>query len=164
MATQVLFVCLGNICRSPTAHGLFQHKVERAGLTQEIHIESAGTGAWHVGKSPDARAQAKAAERGYDLSAIRARQVEPADFERFDYILAMDESNLDDLQSMAPENFSGQLSLFLDFAGNAEHREVPDPYYGGDRGFELVLDLVEQACDGLLQEIRQAGNQLRRDV
>jgi len=159
MATQVLFVCLGNICRSPTAHGLFQHKVKQAGLTDNIHIESAGTGAWHVGKTPDVRAQAKAAERGYDLSYIRARQVEPSDFERFDYILAMDESNLDELQRMAPSNYSGHLSLFLDFANDADHREVPDPYYGGDQGFELVLDLVEQACEGLLSEIRNKGKQ-----
>jgi len=157
MATQVLFVCLGNICRSPTAHGLFQHKVEHAGLSDTVHIESAGTGAWHVGKSPDARAQAKAAERGYDLSHIRARQVAPSDFERFDYILAMDESNLDDLQRMAPANFPGQLRLFLDFSDQVAQREVPDPYYGGDQGFERVLDLVERACDGLLHDIRNKG-------
>lgn len=159
MATQVLFVCLGNICRSPTAHGLFQHKVEQAGLTDRVHIESAGTGAWHVGKTPDARAQAKAAERGYDLSYIRARQVEAADFERFDYILAMDKSNLSDLQSMAPREYPAQLRLFLEFANNAHHVEVPDPYYGGDAGFELVLDLVEQACDGLLSNILNKGEQ-----
>ncbi len=154
MPTTVLFVCLGNICRSPTAHGIFQRKVEQAGLRDSVLIESAGTGPWHVGKSPDARAQAKALERGYDLSALIAQQVSPQDFERFDYILAMDESNLEELQLIAPEHYRGHLGLFLDFAPASGHREVPDPYYGGDKGFELVLDLVEEASDGLLNEIK----------
>lgn len=155
MSINVLFVCLGNICRSPTAHGIFQRKVEQAGLLDRVGVESAGTGPWHVGKSPDARAQAKARERGYDLSQLVAQQVAPQDFERFDYILAMDGNNLEELQLMAPEHYHGHLGLFLDFAGQSHHREVPDPYYGGDRGFELVLDLVEDASEGLLAEIRR---------
>lgn len=151
---QVLFVCLGNICRSPTAHGLFEKKVERAGLAERVLIESAGTAAWHIGKAPDPRTQAAAAARGYDLSALRARQVSRADFERFDYILAMDQSNLDDLQQLAPADFGGQLGLFLEYAPDAGPREVPDPYYGGDQGFEQVLDLIERAAEGLLQQIQ----------
>lgn len=151
---QVLFVCLGNICRSPTAHGIFQHKVNEAGLQGRINIDSAGTGAWHVGKPPDARAHACARERGYDLSDLRARQVTREDFNHYDYILAMDETNLEDLQLLAPSNYAGHLGLFLEFAQRPEHREVPDPYYGGDQGFQLVLDLVEEASEGLLDEIK----------
>lgn len=158
MTVHVLFVCLGNICRSPTAHGIFQHKVNDAGLQAKIRIDSAGTGAWHVGKSPDARAHSCALARGYDLSDIRARQVTPDDFNQYDYILAMDESNLDDLQLIAPQNHQGHLGLFLEFAQkpeNQKYREVPDPYYGGNQGFERVLDLVEDAAEGLLQEIEK---------
>lgn len=151
---QVLFVCLGNICRSPTAHGIFQHKVNEASLQGRINIDSAGTGAWHLGKAPDARAHAWALKRGYDLSDLRARQVTREDFNHYDYILAMDEANLEDLQLLAPVNYSGHLGLFLEFAQRAKYREVPDPYYGGDQGFQLVLDLVEEASQGLLDEIK----------
>lgn len=154
MTVQVLFVCLGNICRSPTAHGVFQHLVERHALQQAIHIDSAGTGDWHIGRAPDQRSSAAALQRGYDLSVLRARQVTPQDFERFDYILAMDEKNLDDLQRMRPANFRGELDLFLRFGGGHLH-EVPDPYYGGEDGFEHVLDLVEEAAQGLLHAIAQ---------
>lgn len=155
MAVNVLFVCLGNICRSPTAHGIFEQKVKNAGLQDEIVIDSAGTGGWHIGKSPDARASQFALERGYDLSHLRARQTDPSDFLTYQYILAMDQANLADLKRMKPSSYKGHLGLFLDFGDNPQYREVPDPYYGGDDGFQLVLDLVENACEGLLLDIRQ---------
>ncbi|WP_027330951.1 low molecular weight protein-tyrosine-phosphatase [Marinimicrobium agarilyticum] len=154
MTVNVLFVCLGNICRSPTAHGIFEQKVKNAGLQDEIVIDSAGTGGWHIGKSPDARASQFALERGYDLSHLRARQTDPSDFLTYQYILAMDNANLADLKRMKPSSYKGHLGLFLDFGDNPQYREVPDPYYGGDDGFQLVLDLVESACDGLLLDIR----------
>ncbi len=151
--SRVLFVCLGNICRSPTAHGVFLHQVAEAGLADAVTVDSAGTGAWHVGEPPDARATAAARGRGYDLSRLRARQVAPLDFERFDYILAMDRSNLSHLQAMRPDAYPGHVGLFLDYHPQPPFREVPDPYYGGDRGFEEVLDLVEAAGRGLLQAL-----------
>ncbi len=155
--TKVLFVCLGNICRSPTAHGVFASMVEERGLSSVIEVDSCGTGGWHVGSPPDRRAVAEAAARGYDLSPLRARQFHPVDFQRFDFILAMDHSNLADLQALRPRQFAGHLGLFLDFAPRRKEREVPDPYYGGDDGFAHVLDLVEEASLGLLQEIGRAG-------
>jgi protein-tyrosine phosphatase len=151
----VLFVCLGNICRSPTAHGVFVRQVADAGLSDTVDIDSAGTGAWHIGEPPDARATVAARGRGYDLSPLRARQVTPGDFERFDYILAMDRSNLMHLDSMRPGGYPGHLGLFLDFHPDAPVSEVPDPYYGGDAGFEEVLDLVETAGSALLSTIRR---------
>jgi len=154
--TSVLFVCLGNICRSPTAHGVFQTKVAERGLSSLIHIDSCGTGGWHVGEPPDSRATGAARQRGYDLSPLRARQVQAGDFQRFDYILAMDHQNLRDLRAMCPGNYAGQLGLFLSFAEEAREEEVPDPYYGGAHGFSHVLDLVEAASDGLLREIARA--------
>lgn len=153
--TKVLFVCLGNICRSPTADGIFRHIVQREKLEHFISVDSAGTGDWHIGKKPDTRTIAAANKRGYDLSVLRARQVSAADFEEFDYILAMDNSNLRDLQQLKPKNYTGHLGLFLDFGTQKNHREVPDPYYGGADGFELVLDLVEEAAEGLLTHIRE---------
>ena len=153
---RVLFVCLGNICRSPTAHGVFAQKVSDAGLAGLVEVDSCGTGDWHVGNAPDRRATAEALRRGYDLSTQRARQVATADFERFDYILAMDRMNMRDLEALRPHDFSGHLGLFLGFAPAASEDEVPDPYYGGDDGFGHVLDLVELASDGLLQEVRDA--------
>lgn len=151
----VLFVCLGNICRSPTAHGVFQHAVEEAGLGDRIRIDSAGTGDWHVGNPPDPRASAAAQNRGYNLESFVARQVTPEDFNTFDYILAMDKSNLSNLRRLQPNDFSGHLGLFLDFARHFDDDEVPDPYYGGDQGFTYVLDLVEDAAQGLLDHIRE---------
>jgi len=150
---RVLFVCLGNICRSPTAEGVLRRKLLAAGLQQQVEVYSAGTGDWHVGEAPDPRTRQAARARGYDLDALRARQVEPADFKRFDLILAMDKSNLADLQSLCPSGAGAEVDLFLrryDLAVS----EVPDPYYGAGDGFEQVLDLIEQACDGLLLEIR----------
>lgn len=152
---KVLFVCLGNICRSPTAHGVFAKRVTEAGLQERIVVDSCGTGDWHVGHAPDPRTQAAALERGYKLADLRARRVALADFRHFDYILAMDESNLAHLQAMRPAWFEGHLGLFLDFAGTPEN-EVPDPYYGGDEGFDHVLDLIEAASEGLLAEIESA--------
>lgn len=151
---RVLFVCLGNICRSPTAHGVFEGVVQKAGLEQHITVDSAGTGDWHLGEQPDKRSQAAAALRDYSLGHLRARQVSGQDFAHFDYILAMDRKNLDDLQSMRPEAGNTVLELFLSFADSGNIDEVPDPYYGGDSGFEQVLDLVESASMGLLQSIR----------
>lgn len=153
---QVLFVCLGNICRSPTAHGVFAHKVQDAGLADLIRVESAATAAFHVGNPADPRTVRTAASRGYDLSEHRARQVRPDDFNRFDYILPMDRMNLGNLRALQPSSFQGQLDLFMAF--NRRHRNytvVPDPYNDGQDGFELVLDLIEDAADGLLDHIRQ---------
>ena len=150
--TKILFVCLGNICRSPTAHGVFEGKLKTSPLS-DIEVESAGTGGWHVGNLPDERATAAALNRGYDLSYIRARQVKPADFEYYDYILAMDKDNLRNLKAMAPRNHNAHLALFLSYAQNPQEAEVPDPHYGGAAGFDYVLDLVEAASDGLLDHL-----------
>lgn len=153
MVARVLFVCMGNICRSPTAEGVFRHLVEEQGLAGKIIIDSAGTHDYHIGDAPDARSQAAAARRGYDLSGLRARQVVRDDFSRFDYVLAMDQANLGLLQQQCPENYRNRLKLFLEFADDGALREVPDPYYGGAQGFEQVLDLVENAGRGLLRAI-----------
>lgn len=151
---RVLFVCLGNICRSPTADGVFRTLVQQAGLDGSISIDSAGTGDWHIGRAPDKRASAAAASRGYDLSALRARQVCAQDFIEFDYILAMDENNLNDLRALCPAHLQDRLRLFLDYAPQFGVREVPDPYYEGAEGFELVLDMVEAAAQSLLSDLR----------
>ena len=143
----VLFVCTGNICRSPTAEGVLRHLAKEAGIG--VHVESAGTGDWHVGQPPDARAQRHARGRGYDLSAQRARQVQAADFVRFDLIVAMDHGHLRILGELCPPAHRTKLRLL------AEGREVPDPYYGGAEGFERVLDMVEAGCRDLLEEIRK---------
>ena len=153
MATRVLFVCMGNICRSPTAEGVFKRLVNDAGLDAEIESDSAGTHDYHIGDPPDARSQAAAGRRGYDLSALRARQVAHDDFASFDYVLAMDETNLTALLSLCPAHYRERVKLFLEFVPEAGHREVPDPYYGGAQGFEEVLDLVELAAQGLLDHI-----------
>ena len=152
---KVLFVCLGNICRSPTAHGVFEVMLESEGLSSIVSVDSAGTGAWHAGHSPDGRAQETAKSRGFDLSHIRARQVETEDFESFDYILAMDKTNLADLLDQSPEAYKAKIKLFLSFGQDTKISEVPDPYYGGVKGFDTVLDLVENACLGLLDEIKK---------
>ena len=151
--TRVLFVCLGNICRSPTAQGVFESLVARCGLSEEVQVDSCGTGDWHVGSAPDERAIAAALRRGYDLSRLRARQVRIDDFSAFDYILAMDRDNLADLELLRPTGFRGHLGLFLAFAGDGAPTDVPDPYYGGDAGFDRVLDLVEAASEGLLRAL-----------
>lgn len=151
----VLFCCMGNICRSPTAEAVFRHCVSKAGLTDRINIDSAGTHDYHIGDAPDIRSQRAAMLRGYDMSNLRGRQVEAGDFERFDYVLAMDEANLEILQRLRPRDARSHLGLFLVFAEQHSEREVPDPYYGGAEGFERVLDMAEDAANGLLKHIRQ---------
>ncbi len=149
----VLFVCMGNICRSPTAEGVFRHFVVEAGLADKIEIDSAGTHAYHIGDPPDRRATAAAERRGVSLAEIRARRVCDEDVERFDYIIAMDEDNQMRLLEQAPDELRLKVQLFLSFASGDE-TEVPDPYYGGGAGFERVLDLVEEASRGLLESLR----------
>jgi low molecular weight protein-tyrosine phosphatase len=149
---RVLFVCLGNICRSPTAEVVFRAEAAKAGLTS-VEIDSAGTGDWHVGSPPDARAIRHAAKRGYDLRSLRARQFEASDFARFDHIYAMDAAVLEQLEAMRPANYMGRLGLFLDLAPDMGLREVPDPYHMGPEGFEHVLDLVETASAALVSSL-----------
>ncbi len=150
----VLFVCMGNICRSPTAEGVFQHLVSNSPLNESIHTDSAGTHAYHVGEQPDPRAQQTARTRGIDLSTQRARRVSSDDFHKFDYILAMDNDNLASLRKLQPADGKSQLQLFMDFAPELAITEVPDPYYGGSKGFEKVFDMVEIAAKGLLDHIK----------
>ncbi|OIR10822.1 Low molecular weight protein-tyrosine-phosphatase YfkJ [mine drainage metagenome] len=152
---RILFCCMGNICRSPTAEAVFRHHVAQAGLTEHFLIDSAGTHDYHIGDPPDARTQRAARQRGYDMSTLRGRQVEAVDFARFDYVLAMDEANLDILRRLRPSDARSHLGLFLEFAQHHAEREVPDPYYGGSDGFERVLDMVEDAANGLLLHVRQ---------
>ncbi|MDM8545187.1 low molecular weight protein-tyrosine-phosphatase [Candidatus Venteria ishoeyi] len=150
---KILFVCMGNICRSPTAQGAFAELVKQQGLNAKIQIDSAGTHAYHIGKAPDQRAQAAARNRKIDLSDQRARQVQASDFEQFDYILAMDKDNEDNLRHICPSEHQDKIHLFLAFAPEHKEQEVPDPYYGGTQGFEHVLDLVGAAAQGLLNNI-----------
>ena len=151
---RVLFVCLGNICRSPTAEGVLRALAAREAPGLSLEVDSAGTAGYHVGEPPDPRTRAAALRRGYNLSALRARMVEPSDFERFDLILAMDEENLRMLRRRAPAQSQPRLRLLLEFAPEAGTTEVPDPYYGGPNGFEDVLDLVERAARGLIAHLR----------
>ncbi len=150
---KILFVCMGNICRSPTAEGVFRHQVSEAGHADNIIIDSAGTHDYHIGSSPDRRAQQAALQRGYDLSSLRGRQVGAKDFHEFDYVLAMDRENLANLFQICPPQEQHKLKLFMEFSRGFSEREVPDPYYGGKRGFENVLNMVEDAASGLLEEI-----------
>ena len=150
----ILFVCMGNICRSPTAEAVFRAAAQRAGIASGLTIDSAGTGEWHVGDPPDWRAIAHAQQRGYDLTALRARQVSRDDFARFDWILAMDRHNLAELKRLRPASYAGHLGLFLEIAPDLATREVPDPYDGGEDGFETVLDLVETASDARVARLR----------
>ncbi len=151
---KVLFVCLGNICRSPTAQGVFTNKVAKAGLAGQVSVDSAGTSGWHMGNCPDQRSAQVAGKRGYDLSSIRSRKVVEKDFVEQDLILAMDQQNLEALGQMCPLDYQYKLRLFLDFAEDIETREVPDPYYGGDEGFNRVVSLIEHGSQALLQHIR----------
>ena len=154
---RILFVCLGNICRSPTAEGVMRHKLREAGLADDVDVESAGTGGWHIGHPPDHRATAAAKLRWIALES-KAQRFDATHFDDFDLILAMDRQNLEDMRSLAPHaDAEGRLGLLRDYdpeAVEAGTLEVPDPYYGGERGFEEVLDMVERACDGLIEEIR----------
>jgi protein-tyrosine phosphatase len=152
MTTSILFVCMGNICRSPTAEGVFRHRAQVAGL--DIYIDSAGTHAYHVGQPPDPRSTEFAALRGIDLSTQRARKVAPNDFTDFDHILAMDSDNLALLQAACPPQHQHKLALFMQYASKSNSKVVPDPYYGGPRGFDEVLDFIEDASDGLIASLR----------
>ena len=141
--TKILFVCLGNICRSPTAEGVFRNLLEARELTSRFEIDSAGTGDWHIGKPPDNRAQAAAAKRGVDITDLRARQIADDDAAKFDYLVAMDNANFADLQRLVGDEYQHKIRLLRD-------DEIPDPYYGGDAGFNQALDLIEQSCAELL--------------
>lgn len=151
----ILLVCMGNICRSPTAHAVFRQRLAEAELSDRILVESAGTHGYHVGHGPDDRALAAGRERGYEFDDLRARQVEALDFQRFDYILAMDRDNLAILENSATPGGRARIGLFLDYSPSVSGREVPDPYYGALNGFEEVLDLVEAGADGLLDHLRR---------
>lgn len=151
---KVLFVCMGNICRSPLAHGLFEHRVAKAGLAEKITIDSAGTHAYHVGNAPDPRSQETALSHGFDLSKQRARKVDSTDFEKFDYVLAMDNDNHALLSAQCPDEYRHKLKLMLEFAPQLAETEVPDPYYGGASGFERVYQLIDAAADGLMADIQ----------
>jgi protein-tyrosine phosphatase len=150
---RVLFVCMGNICRSPTAEGVFAKLVLDSGLTQRIDIDSAGTHDYHIGKPPDERARKAALARNIDIGALRARKVSREDFGEFDYILAMDRDNYAGLTHLSPAEHRHKIRLLLDYAPHLTVREVPDPYFGGEQGFEQVLDMVEEAASGLLRSI-----------
>jgi protein-tyrosine phosphatase len=150
----VLFVCLGNICRSPIAQGIFEDLLRREGLDDEVIVDSAGTGAWHIGQPPDTRGQESAGKRGVDLSGQRARRITLEDCQRFDYVIAMDRDNYESVSALCRES-KAEVRLFLDYAPDLSAEEVPDPYYGGPDGFEHVLDLVEKAARGLLDDVRK---------
>ena len=151
----VLFVCMGNICRSPTAEGVFRHMVEQEGHSDWIITDSAGTHAYHIGEQPDRRAQQTARTRGIELSDLRARKAIAKDFNEFDYLLAMDNDNYQILAELSPHGYEDRLKLFLDYSNEFSETEVPDPYYGGEQGFEHVFDLVESASRGLLDDIKK---------
>jgi protein-tyrosine phosphatase len=153
---RILFVCMGNICRSPSAEGVFRRILLERAPQLEIHIDSAGTHDYHVGAAPDSRALEAARRRGIDISQLRARQIAAEDFERFDLILAMDEDNLRELRRRADRAYHARIRLLMEFAPNASRRAVPDPYYGGEQGFEEVLDLLEEAGNGLIDELLAA--------
>jgi protein-tyrosine phosphatase len=153
--TSILMICMGNICRSPTAEGVFRHLARKAGALDQLVIDSAGTHDYHIGKEPDPRAQEAARRRGYDLSGLRARQVSDRDFMEYDYILAMDQENLASLKRRCPPEHQHKVRLYLSFSTQYSNQEVPDPYYGGRQGFDQVLDMVEDAARGLLEELRR---------
>ena len=155
--TAILFVCMGNICRSPTAHGVMRKLLQEHALTDAFELDSAGTHAYHVGEPPDERSVSAALTRGIDLSDLRARRVEVADFARFDYILAMDADNLQRLRDMQPADSRAEVRLLLDYSTEDPGGAVPDPYYGGAAGFERVLDLLEEANEALLKRLSAAN-------
>ncbi|WP_418648575.1 low molecular weight protein-tyrosine-phosphatase [Thauera butanivorans] len=150
---KILFVCSGNICRSPTAEGIARHYIQTGGLGGLIEVDSAGTHGYHVGEAPDPRARKAAQQRGYDLSDLRARKLHVSDFQRFDLVLAMDRGHLEHMQRMCPEVYLPRLGLFMSYARDSELDEVPDPYYGGPKGFDAVLDLCESGVRGLLESV-----------
>lgn len=153
---KVLFVCLGNICRSPTAEGVFRKLVRDEKLEHLIEIDSAGTHAYHIGEPPDERAQAACARRGIDISSLRGRKAVAGDIDKFDYVLAMDRENYEDLHDICPPGQESRIRLFMEFAPDRPEEEVPDPYFGGASGFDRVLDMIEDAARGLLEDIRRS--------
>ena len=159
MMTKVLFVCTGNICRSPSAEGVFRHMITEAGLASVVGVDSAATHGFHVGESPDARAQAAARKRGYDISQCVARQITANDFREFDLILVMDWENLSALQQQCPKIYQHKLMLLMRFANEFEDATIADPYYGGQEGFNKVLDCIEDACQGVLEVVRKRVTQ-----
>ena len=159
MTYRVLLVCMGNICRSPTAEGVLRCLIKNNNLGDKVEVDSAGTHGYHVGEAPDSRTQRAAAVRGYNLSQLRARKVARQDLDYFDLILAMDKSNLDNLRRLATPEQQERIKLFMDYSKNFEDDEVPDPYYGLGHGFDLVLDMVEDGAQGLIDEIRQKFGQ-----
>lgn len=152
---KVLFVCLGNICRSPTAEGVFRKLVREESLEHLFEIDSAGTHAYHIGEPPDERARDACARRGIDIKHLSGRKAVPEDLEKFDYVLAMDRENFNDLIDICPAGHEARVRLFMEFAPNWPENEVPDPYFGGVSGFDRVLDMIEDAARGLLNEIRR---------
>lgn len=148
-------VCLGNICRSPTAEGVLLQKLSEAGLSEAVVVDSAGTGDWHIGQNPDKRAQAHALARGYDISALRARQITPQDFERFDFVLAMDHKNLATLRALCPPARQGRIKLLMDFAPAAAPADIADPFFGEAADFEHVIDCCERASAGLIETLAE---------
>ena len=159
MMTKVLFVCMGNVCRSPSAQAVFQHLIGEAGLADVVQADSAGTHTFHIGEAPDARAQAAARKRGYDISSHVARQVRPEDFHEADLILAMDWDNLAALQQQCPKVHQHKLMLLMRFSNEYEEATVPDPYYGGPEGFNKALDYIEDSCQGVLELVRKRALQ-----
>lgn len=153
MKTRVLFVCLGNICRSPTAEAVMRRKLQNRNLERWFEISSAGTGNWHVGEAPDARATQAAMTRGYDMSELRAKQIAESDFKHYDLVLAMDRSNVTNMRRICPSGHLSKIGLLMDYVPHASVDEVPDPYYGNEDGFNLVLDLLEDACDSLINTV-----------
>lgn len=145
-------VCLGNICRSPTAQGVLSSLAAKRAFKRDILVDSAGTGSWHLGEAPDERSTEAAARRGYEIGHLVSRQITIIDFEKFDYVLAMDQANLDDLKKLCPDKYKDKLELLLDF-GSSKESSVPDPYYGGASGFSRVVGLIEDACDGFLRHL-----------
>ena len=152
---KILFVCMGNICRSPTAEGVFRQMLKRQLLDGRVEVDSAGTHSYHVGEAPDPRTQRAAASRGYDLSDIRARKVAPQDLEYFDLILAMDHNNLEVLKRLCPPETHNRIKLFMSYARSFDDDEVPDPYYGLGHGFDLVIDMIEDAAQGVIDAVKQ---------
>ena len=162
---KILFVCMGNICRSPTAEAVFRKIAREKGLSGQLEIDSAGTHGFHIGRPPDPRSVEHAARRGYDLTTLRAREVVPADFSHFDHLVAMDENNVQHLKAFCPDHLAKKISLLLNNVEEGTRREVPDPYQGKAKDFELVLDLIEQGCEGLVKKLlAQRRRQAHRSV
>ena len=160
MNTRVLFVCMGNICRSPMAEGIFRSLIRQAGLEEIVAVDSAGTHAFHVGEAPDKRAVAVAGQRGIEIGHLRARRIEEVDYENFDLILAMDWDNLSLLQQQAPKKYHHKLQLLMRFASDHESATIPDPYYGGTQGFDTTYDYIQDACNGLLEVAKRRATQV----